>query len=95
MPVPLRVFLGISLGGDGEDSSGPRTLAPPSEVIERRTPDRVRFKDFVMGGEDPLSACRGTEEGIVKSLDRTGLAIEEPVKAGNDEEEESTKGGND
>lgn len=98
MPVPLKDFLrlfdGISLGGDGDDSSGPRTLAPPSEVMDRRTPDRVRLSDLVIGGEHPLNAGRGTDEGIVNSLDKIGLATEEDVKVGI-EEEESTNGGSD
>jgi len=91
----------INFGGEGEDSSGPRILAPPSDVIDKRTPERTRLSDFA-GGEDPLGAGLGTDDGIVRSLESVGRTAEEnidDVKAGTDEgkaEEEGSKlAGND
>lgn len=82
MPLlPVKLAVAMSRGGDGEDSSGLSILAAPSEVIPRRTPDRVRFNDLVGGGESSSRPRRGAEDGIVNSLLSTGRAIDDEVNA--------------
>jgi len=83
LPAALKLLRNgagwISFGGEGEDSSGPRILAPPSDVIDRRTLERTRLSDFAAGGEDSLGAGLGTDDGIVRSLESIGRTAEEKI----------------
>ena len=90
----MKLAVAISRGGEGDDSSGVRILAAPSEVIPSRTPDRVRFSDLIGGGESSSRPRRGADDGIVNSLLNIGRAIDEEVKAWT-AEDESAKGGKD